>query len=67
MLTFLAWVVLAAPVALAALWVTGEYILQDRGEEGEWTSPLGVEGSLTNPVTPGGQDGGEADPTAVHG
>ena len=35
MLTFLAWVVLAAPVALAALWVAGEYILQNRGEEGE--------------------------------
>jgi hypothetical protein len=33
----------------------------------QWTSPLGVEGLLTNPVTPGGQDGGEADPTAVHG
>jgi hypothetical protein len=31
-----------------------------------WTCPLGVEGSLTNPSTPGGQDGGEADPTAVH-
>jgi hypothetical protein len=31
MLTFLAWVVLAAPVALAALWVTGEYILQNPG------------------------------------
>ena len=35
MLTFLAWVVLAAPVALAALWVAGEYILQNRGEEGD--------------------------------
>src|SRR3954466_13202940 len=32
-----------------------------------WTSPLGVEGSLTNPITPGGQDGGEADPAPVHG
>src|SRR4051794_41930588 len=32
-----------------------------------WTSSLGVEGSLTNPDTPGGQDGGEADPAAVHG
>ncbi len=31
-----------------------------------WTSPLGVEGSLTNPVTPGGQDGGEANPAPVH-
>jgi hypothetical protein len=29
MITFLAWVVLAAPVALAALWVAGEYILQN--------------------------------------
>src|SRR3954464_13092680 len=27
-----------------------------------WTSSLGVEGSLTNPDTPGGQDGGEEDP-----
>jgi transposase len=26
-----------------------------------------VEGSLTNPVTPGGQDGGEANPAPVHG
>ncbi len=34
MLTFLAWAVLAAPVALAALWVAGEYILQNWGEEG---------------------------------
>jgi hypothetical protein len=34
---------------------------------GAWTCPLGVEGLLTNPSTPGGQDGGEADPTAVHG
>jgi transposase len=33
----------------------------------DWTSPLGVEGSLTNPSIPGGQDGGEADPAAVHG
>src|SRR4051794_5606270 len=32
-----------------------------------WTSPLGVEGSLTNPITPGGQDGGEANPAPVHG
>src|SRR5687767_7357127 len=31
-----------------------------------WTSPLGVEGSLTNPITPGGRHGGEADPAAVH-
>src|SRR3954454_7380304 len=34
--------------------------------EGLWTSSLGVEGSLTNPDTPGGQDGGEEDPAAVH-
>ena len=33
----------------------------------EWTCPLGVEGSLTNPSTPGGQDGREANPAAVHG
>src|SRR3712207_8719997 len=32
-----------------------------------WTSPLGVEGSLTNPSTRGEQDGGEADTTPVHG
>src|SRR3954470_7525932 len=32
---------------------------------GAWTSPLGVEGSLTNPVTPGGRHGGEAEATAV--
>src|SRR3954467_308819 len=31
----------------------------------KWTSPLGVEGSLTNPVTPGGRHGGEAEATAV--
>src|SRR3954451_211516 len=35
-------------------------------EEENWTSSLGVEGSLTNPDTPGGQDGGEEDPAAVH-
>ena len=40
MLTFLAWVVLATPVALAALWVAGEYILRNRGEEGERRSTL---------------------------
>ncbi len=33
----------------------------------EWTSPLGVEGSLTNPSTPGGRHGGEANPTPVYG
>ena len=27
---------------------------------------LEVEGSLTNPSTPGGRHGGEADPAAVH-
>src|SRR5690349_21070697 len=32
-----------------------------------WTSPLGVKGSLTNPSTRGGQDGGEEDPAPVHG
>ena len=32
-----------------------------------WTSPLGVEGSLTNPSTQGRWNGGEADPTPVHG
>jgi hypothetical protein len=26
-----------------------------------------VEGSLTNPITPGGQDGGEASAAPVHG
>ena len=32
-----------------------------------WTFPLGVEGSLTNPSTQGRWNGGEADPTPVHG
>src|SRR3954447_18528721 len=32
-----------------------------------WTASRGVEGSLRNPSTSGGQDGGEADPAAVHG
>src|SRR5215208_7047118 len=32
----------------------------------EWTSPLGLEGLLTNPGTPGGKDGGEANPTELH-
>src|SRR3954447_5598035 len=32
-----------------------------------WTSPLGVKGSLTDPSTRGGQDGGEEDPAPVHG
>src|SRR4051812_40632223 len=36
------------------------------GVKRQWTSSLGVEGSLTNPDTPGGQDGGEEDPAAVH-
>src|SRR3954447_21669950 len=40
------------------------YILS--GAARYWTSSLGVEGSLTNPDTPGGQDGGEEDPAAVH-
>src|SRR5690242_11172114 len=31
-----------------------------------WTSPLGLEGLLTNPGTPGGKDGGEANPTELH-
>jgi hypothetical protein len=34
---------------------------------GHWTSPLGVEGSLTNPSIPGGQDDGGVKATAVHG
>src|SRR4051812_1351908 len=29
-------------------------------------SPLGLEGLLTNPGTPGGTDGGEANPTELH-
>ncbi len=29
--------------------------------------PLGVEGLLTNPITPGGQHGREANPAPVHG
>src|SRR5690348_5813472 len=33
---------------------------------GPWTSPRGVEGSLTNPITPGGQDVGGAITAAVH-
>src|SRR3712207_1886089 len=40
--------------------------LQLDGLASGWTSPLGVEGSLTNPSIPGGQDGGEADPAPVH-
>src|SRR3954470_4962373 len=31
-----------------------------------WTSPLGLEGLLTSPGTPGGKDGGEANPTELH-
>src|SRR5215213_7273669 len=31
-----------------------------------WTSPLELEGLLTNPGTPGGKDGGEANPTELH-
>src|SRR5215217_3439302 len=31
-----------------------------------WTSLLGLEGLLTNPGTPGGKDGGEANPTELH-
>ncbi len=31
-----------------------------------WTSPLGLEGLLTNPGPPGGKDGGEATPTELH-
>ncbi|MGI4827666.1 MAG: ISAs1 family transposase, partial [Janthinobacterium lividum] len=38
-----------------------------REEVGYWTSPLGVEGLLTNPNTPGGQDDREATPTSVYG
>jgi hypothetical protein len=57
MLTFLAWVVLAAPVALAALWVAGEYILQNRGEEGEClsappSSPTPKPGQPALPLSP---------------
>jgi hypothetical protein len=32
-----------------------------------WTSPLGVEGLLTNPSIPGGRHGRETNPTPVHG
>src|SRR5829696_6646816 len=35
-------------------------------ETGHWTSPLGLEGLLTNPGTSGGKDGGEANPTELH-
>src|SRR3954447_16120717 len=35
-------------------------------EEMRWTSPLGLEGLLTNPGTPGGKDGGEANSTELH-
>jgi hypothetical protein len=38
-----------------------------REQEIKWTSPLGVEGSLTNPSTPGGRYGGEENPAPVHG
>src|SRR3954463_4159957 len=31
-----------------------------KGRRCIWTSPLGLEGLLTNPGTPGGKDGGEA-------
>src|SRR5215203_980790 len=31
-----------------------------------WASPLGVEGSVRNPNTPGGHHGGEANPTELH-
>src|SRR3954464_10112255 len=31
-----------------------------------WTSPLELEGLLTNPGAPGGKDGGEANPTELH-
>src|SRR5215207_1567168 len=40
---------------------------RERRKATPWTSPLRAEGSLTSPVTPGGQDGGEADPAAVRG
>src|SRR4051812_21873719 len=36
------------------------------GNDADWTSPLGLEGLLTNPGTPGGKDGGEANPTELH-
>jgi hypothetical protein len=57
MLTFLAWVVLAAPVAMAALWVAGEYVLQNRGEEGEYlstppSSPTPKPGQPALPLSP---------------
>lgn len=32
-----------------------------------WTSPRGLQGSLSNPSTSGGPDGGEANPAPVHG
>jgi hypothetical protein len=38
MITFLAWAVIAAPVVLVVVWVAGEYVLQNRGEEGECRS-----------------------------
>src|ERR671910_621904 len=41
-------------------------VLEDKGGNEIWASPLGVEGSLTNPNTPGGHHGGEADPTELH-
>src|SRR4051812_18249689 len=42
------------------------FALAEAVEQGHWTSPLGLEGFLTNPGTPGGKDGGEANPTELH-
>src|SRR3954447_3411480 len=36
------------------------------GKRTSWTSPLELEGLLTNPGAPGGKDGGEANPTELH-
>src|SRR3954467_12202404 len=43
-----------------------EVSLSGEVEVDEWTSPLGLEGLLTNPGTPGGKDGGEANPRELH-
>src|SRR4051794_24542853 len=56
-------ILITAPDRLARNYVHQVLLLE---ELQGWTSSLGVEGSLTNPDTPGGQDGGEEDPAAVH-
>src|SRR3982750_4999367 len=40
--------------------------VRDLSRGSSWISPLGLEGLLTNPGTPGGKDGGEANPTELH-